>query len=35
MKLAEAQQAAARLREALNYHSKKYYEQDAPEISDY
>ena len=29
-----AQQAAA-LREALRYHNKKYYDEDAPEISDF
>ena len=35
MNLEEVKRSVKRLRETINYHSKKYYEQDAPEISDY
>ena len=31
----ELKERAARLREQINYHNRKYYEEDAPEISDY
>ena len=31
----EIAQRATELREALRYHNKKYYDEDAPEISDF
>ena len=31
----EARQKIDRLRETLNYHAAKYYDEDAPEIDDY
>ena len=31
----DAQQEILSLREQLRYHNKKYYDEDAPEISDY
>ena len=35
MELSEANKLAAALREQIAYHNKKYYTEDAPEISDY
>lgn len=35
MKLDEAKKQIKELRETLEYHSKKYYDEDAPEITDY
>ena len=35
MDFAEASRLAASLREQIAYHNRKYYTEDAPEISDY
>ena len=35
MDLNSAKQRAEELRELINYHNEKYYNQDSPEISDY
>lgn len=35
MDFAEASRLAAELREQIAYHNRKYYTEDAPEISDY
>ena len=35
MDLENARKSAEELRKKLNYHAKKYYEEDNPEITDY
>ena len=35
MDFEDAKSKASKLRETLDYHSERYYNQDAPEISDY